>query len=402
MSKGIYDTNKFVPGVAICMVLSYIVLYFCVFKGLKSTGKMVYVTCVGPYIVLGILMIRGLTLDGAGDGLKFLFKPDFSKGFWNAKIWKDASVQILFSSGVSFGPLMFYGSARQSNELIMPVAYGVPLANSATSFFASITMFPFLGHIAKVKGIAVGDVSSGGLDLAFIAFPGLLNEIAWSNFWAVIFFFMMLCLGVDSAFGFVDYLIQFLTDFFPSILQKMRKEVFAGVVCTVCCICSMIFSLDSGLWWFDLFDQYVGSLALYVSILAEVYFIAWKFGIEKLNAIVKKRTGENVHSYITIFNKFVIPVFTCLLIVLFFIDEVGKDGRIGDDYTEDDKIDWPYGILWLARFLIIFELMWIIIGMVVPIECENIYDIIERDDGLKLADGVFEEMKPNAGASEMV
>jgi len=148
ISKGINDTNKFVGGVVFGMVLSYIVLYFCVFKGLKSTGKMVYVTCIGPYIVLGILMIRGLTLEGAGKGLEFLFKPDWAKGFLNAKIWKDASVQILFSSGVSFGPLMFYGSARESSEKIMPVAYGVPLANSATSFFASITMFPFIGHIA--------------------------------------------------------------------------------------------------------------------------------------------------------------------------------------------------------------------------------------------------------------
>lgn len=216
-SSGIDDTSKFVPMVTFCMFLSYVVLYFCVFKGLKSTGKMVYVTCLGPYLVLFILMIRGFTLEGAGLGLKFLFAPDLDKLFV-AKIWKDAAVQILFSSGVSFGPLMFYGSARQTDEKIIPATYGVPLANSATSLFAACTTFPFLGHVATLKGIPVADVSSGGIDLAFVAFPGLLNEIAWSNMWAVIFFFMMLCLGVDSAFGFVDFFIQFMVDLFPSIL----------------------------------------------------------------------------------------------------------------------------------------------------------------------------------------
>ena len=91
MSSGISDTNHFVGKVTLFMFISYIVLYFCVFKGLKSTGKMVYVTCLGPYVVLVVLMLRGLFLDGAGLGLKFLFKPDISK-LWNAKIWKDSAV----------------------------------------------------------------------------------------------------------------------------------------------------------------------------------------------------------------------------------------------------------------------------------------------------------------------
>ena len=91
LSGSISETNKFVPMVSICMFLSYVVLYFCVFKGLKSTGKFVYVSCLGPYFILFVLIIRGVTLEGCGKGLKYLFKPDISK-LWEPKLWRDAGV----------------------------------------------------------------------------------------------------------------------------------------------------------------------------------------------------------------------------------------------------------------------------------------------------------------------
>jgi SNF family Na+-dependent transporter len=94
-----------------CMFLSYVFTYFSVWKGLKSTGKMVYFTCLLPYVILTILFIKGLTLDGAGVGLGDLFTPDWSY-LGQALVWKNAATQILFSSGVSYGPLMYYGTGR--------------------------------------------------------------------------------------------------------------------------------------------------------------------------------------------------------------------------------------------------------------------------------------------------
>jgi len=46
------------------LFLSYICVYFSAWKGIKSTGKMVWVTCTAPYVILTILLIKGLTLDG--------------------------------------------------------------------------------------------------------------------------------------------------------------------------------------------------------------------------------------------------------------------------------------------------------------------------------------------------
>ena len=143
----IAETGSLNGRLVFCLFLSYVILYFSSWKGVKSTGKMVWVTCTLPYFILTILFIKGLTLEGAGKGLKFLFIPDWSK-LGEAEIWKSAGIQILFSSGVAFGPLIYYGGARHRNEKILKASFWIPMANSATSFYAALTVFTFVGHVA--------------------------------------------------------------------------------------------------------------------------------------------------------------------------------------------------------------------------------------------------------------
>jgi SNF family Na+-dependent transporter len=92
LSSGIQEQGFIVPRLVLCLFFSYLFLYFAAWKGIKSTGKMVYVTCILPYVILFILLIKGLTLEGAGLGIDLLFKPNFEKGFASAAIWKNAAI----------------------------------------------------------------------------------------------------------------------------------------------------------------------------------------------------------------------------------------------------------------------------------------------------------------------
>lgn len=74
-----------------CMFLSYFTCYFSAWKGVKSTGKIVWITCTAPYLILTILLIKGITLEGSSIGLTALFVPDWSL-LANGGIWRDAAV----------------------------------------------------------------------------------------------------------------------------------------------------------------------------------------------------------------------------------------------------------------------------------------------------------------------
>ena len=66
------------------------VFVFPLLLGIKVTGKVVYFTATFPYVVLTILLIRGVTLPGAYDGLSFyLLQPNMTK-LANAQVWVDA------------------------------------------------------------------------------------------------------------------------------------------------------------------------------------------------------------------------------------------------------------------------------------------------------------------------
>jgi SNF family Na+-dependent transporter len=260
-------------------------IYFSTWKGLKSSSVVAYVTVPLPYIMLTILLIKGVSLPGASIGLKFLFYPDWSK-LGNLKVWEDAFVQIAYSSGIAFGPLMLYGSARKPNEKLITSCIVLPIINSASSIYAAITIFSFLGHVSQTLDIPLSEISDGGLDLAFIAYPGLLTMLPGANFWSVCFFIMLVTIGIDSIFGGYEFTLTYIYEMFPKIREMYTKEVFCLIMTIVYFLLGLIFTLNSGYWWFELFNFYSAGLTLVLLMIVETIIISWVFGIDRLEELL--------------------------------------------------------------------------------------------------------------------
>jgi len=84
------------------------------------------------------------------------------------------------------------------------------MSNSLTSLYAALTIFTFLGHISFKLDKSIEEISGQGMDLTFVAYPGLLDTLAAPNFFSAIFFLMLVTLGVDSVFASLDYYQTFL------------------------------------------------------------------------------------------------------------------------------------------------------------------------------------------------
>ncbi|XP_071844042.1 sodium- and chloride-dependent glycine transporter 1-like [Apostichopus japonicus] len=211
-----------------CLCLSWFAVYLCVVKGIKSLGKVVYVTALLPYVFLTILVVKGITLPGAWEGIKFYIVPKF-EDLLAIKPWRDAASQICFSLGISLGTKMTLASYNDfHNNCFRDTIYVVTI-NCATSVFAGFAIFSVLGFMANESNQELADVVDSGIGLAFIAYPEALARMPGSQIWSFFFFIMLFTLGVDSEFILVETIITAIMDSLPSKLKYWRSRVTIAV-----------------------------------------------------------------------------------------------------------------------------------------------------------------------------
>ena len=98
------DIGEIKMELAFYLLLSWLVVLLCLSKGIKSSGKVVYFTATFPYVVLLVLLVMGLTLPGAEQGLYFLFVPKWEK-LLSFTVWRRAAGQVCLSHCVSLLPI---------------------------------------------------------------------------------------------------------------------------------------------------------------------------------------------------------------------------------------------------------------------------------------------------------
>uniref|UniRef100_H3D0C9 Solute carrier family 6 member 12 n=1 Tax=Tetraodon nigroviridis TaxID=99883 RepID=H3D0C9_TETNG len=281
---------------ALCLLLAWVMCYFCIWKGIKSTGKVVYFTATFPYLLLFIIFIRGVTLPGAGEGVRFYLTPDFSKlaDPNSPQVWADAGTQVFFSYAVCQGVLTSLGSYNKYNNNCYRDCLALCFLNSFTSIFAGFAVFSVLGFMAHGLDLSLPDVAvSGGPGLAFIAYPKALSMLPGSSFWAVLFFLMILFLGLDTQFVCVESLATSITDLFPRQLRKPgARELLVLAITIVCFLLGLPLVTQGGLYVFKLFDYYSASgMCLLYLVFFETVSISWFYGAERFYKNIEDMIG---------------------------------------------------------------------------------------------------------------
>ncbi|KAK3599575.1 hypothetical protein CHS0354_035812 [Potamilus streckersoni] len=195
---------------ALCLLLSWIIVVICLIKGIKSSGKVVYFTATFPYVILLILLVRGATLDGAIDGVKYFVIPKWEK-LLDLKVWVAAAGQMFFSLSVSFGGIIMFGSYNKFKNQVYGDSMLIAVMDLLTSIIASFVIFMTFGGMAKDLGVGVQDVAKAGYGLAFVAYPEALSTLPPPQLWSILFFFMLFTLGLDSEAG--DYVVRLMDNY---------------------------------------------------------------------------------------------------------------------------------------------------------------------------------------------
>lgn len=275
----------------LCYLLGWIFVCLTLSKGVKSSGKVVYVTATFPYLVLVILLIRGVLLDGYYKGIEFYITPDLSI-LGKAKVWKEAANQIFFSLSASWGGLIALSSYNKFNNDVFRDALIVSFGNCLTSVFAGFVIFSYLGFIASELGEEVNDVASGGTTLAFVVYPFAVTKMPVSTLWAILFFIMLVTLGVDSQFVLVETVTTSFLDLFPR--TRRFKAFVVMVFCGIFFLLGLTLTTKGGLDMLDLMDHYAGGWNVLIIAICECIALAWVYGVRRFLMDIETMIGLKV------------------------------------------------------------------------------------------------------------
>ncbi|RDD42648.1 Sodium-dependent noradrenaline transporter [Trichoplax sp. H2] len=277
---------------ALLLLAAWVIVYFCVFRGIKWSGKVVYFTATFPYIVLIILFVRGLTLPGAANGIDYYLRVDTEK-LKLAKTWRNAATQIFFSSGLAFGPIVTFASYNKKSDNVVRDAVFISVVNCATSFFCGFVVFSVLGYLSHQQGLPISRVVAQGPGLVFIVYPTALTTLPAANFWAIIFFFMLLTLGIDSLMGGMESLMAAVVDAKPKLAAY--RPLIAFVACVILFFLGLVMTTQGGLYVLTLLNFYTAYIGTYIIAFMEIISVTYFYGGNRFAKNLQRVTGQPIY-----------------------------------------------------------------------------------------------------------
>uniref|UniRef100_A0A672PKT4 Transporter n=1 Tax=Sinocyclocheilus grahami TaxID=75366 RepID=A0A672PKT4_SINGR len=225
ISSGIDEVGGLKWELALCLLAVWIICFFCIWKGVKSTGKVVYFTATFPFLMLIVLLVRGVTLPGAAEGIKFYLYPDLTR-LKDPEVWIDAGTQIFFSYAICLGAMTSLGSYNKYKYNCYRDCMLLGCLNSGTSFVSGFAIFSVLGFMAQEQGVAIVD---GGMYVFqlfdFYAASGVC--LLW-----VAFFECVAVAWVYGADNFYDA-IEDMIGYRPNSWMKWSWMLITPVLCVV-------------------------------------------------------------------------------------------------------------------------------------------------------------------------
>ncbi|XP_065609804.1 sodium- and chloride-dependent transporter XTRP3 isoform X2 [Cyrtonyx montezumae] len=366
---------------ALCLTLAWLVVYLCILRGTASTGKLEQLS--------------------------------------NPKTWVSAATQIFFSLGLGFGSLIAYASYNDPSNNCERHAIIVSLINSSTSIFASIVTFSIYGFKAtfnyescinkvilllmntfdleegsltadnlsemkdylmathpqeyaqllpKLKNCSLEaelDTAVQGTGLAFIVYSEAIKNMEVSQLYSVLYFAMLLMLGIGSMLGNIAAILTPLTDS-KAITSRFPKEVISGFVCLINCIIGLIFTMEAGNYWFDIFNDYAATLSLLLIVLVETIAVCYIYGLRRFEKDLHTMIGRKLNWYWKAMWAFASPLLIISLFIFYLTDYIltgtlqyqAWDGTQGQLVTRD----YPSYALAVIGLLVASSIMCIPLG----------------------------------------
>lgn len=303
----------------LCSLLSWFLAYVTLYKGIKSLGVLMYIMVPLPYIVLCIMFGIAIPQEGAVYGLEKFFVPDWNS-FYDISVWRTATEQAFYSIGVAMGPLITFGSYAKFRNPTHIDAVLICLCIFLTSILCSLVVFAVLGFLSHRTGRPFNKVVEVGPGLVFIVYPKSLELLPASQFFSVLFYLMLINLGLSSITGIIETVSSAIYDIWP-VTRRYKYLINLGVLFS-CFIIGLPITCRGGLYVYEAFDTYSAGLTLIPICALELIIILGFYGLGRFCEDIAFMIGfypNRYYRYLWMLGPFVlILVFTYGLLTLTF------------------------------------------------------------------------------------
>ncbi len=281
------------------------VTLWIVMAGIRN-GIEKYTKILMPLLVAMIIIIcvRSLTLAGSGEGISYLFRPDFSALTTEGIL--AALGQAFFSLSLGMGTLITYGSYVSKREDLGSTVTQVTIADTVIAMLAGIAIFPAV--------FAFGIDPQAGPGLVFVTLPNIFQEMAGGYFFAIVFFVLLGIAALTSSISILEVVVAYMKE--ELNLTRRKAAIFAAIVITMMgVLCTLSFGRMENVTifnttFFDLMDFTASNVLLPLGGLLIVLFIGWYLGSSRTREEVSNDNKLRVRyfpAYIFLI-KFVAPI----------------------------------------------------------------------------------------------
>ncbi|XP_037273067.2 sodium- and chloride-dependent glycine transporter 1 [Rhipicephalus microplus] len=371
LSSGIAELGGVQGDVFVALLVTWFIVFIAVRRGIRSSGKVAFLTVLLPVLMMAALLIRGTTLTGISFGIAYYLLPKWPR-LLEYEVWQKAAEQVLISLGLAQGMVITMGSYNEFSNNPHVDAYVITVVNVIFSLLGGLVVFMFLGsmsfkmRVSMLDVLKIGDIKADGLyttglGLVLMAFPQAVSTVSNSTLWAATFFAMIFCLTVGSQMVFLETLLSPLKDGYEYLSQ--RRTTLAAIACCVGFLLGIPLTMQGGFYMLTAIDTEVtGNLIRWIA-LFEIGYMAIGYGIKKLSTDVEFMLGSPPGFSVELCWKFLCP----MLLLIICISSLCEGGPLAlGEYVYPD---WVHVI---GAALVAVPVCFMLIGGVVHfVKCQG-------------------------------
>ncbi|ASF40941.1 sodium-dependent transporter [Halobacillus halophilus] len=296
---------------ALFMILTITIVLSGVKKGIEAANK-IFMPLLA--LILIALAVFSLSLDGASEGVKFLFQPNWS-ALSEPSIYIAALGQAFFSLSLGMGAMLTYGSYLRKENKLPSAALGIGLMDTFFAVISGLVIFPAV--------FAFGIDPSSGPPLVFITLPSIFEQMPFGGIIGLVFFFALILASLSSSVS----ILEVPTAYFMRVFSWTRfaTSVLMG---SIMFVMGIAVSLGFGIWSgvtpigekniLDSMDYIASNILLPLGGLSMALLVGWYF--KKSEAL---ESADLSSSSIGGFWYFIVKWMAPILIVLIFLNKIG-------------------------------------------------------------------------------